>query len=162
LLSGETAPPSAYFTRAVTVDAPPEAVWPWLMQIGQDRAGFYSNDWLENLFAGDIHNAAVLRPEWQVRSVGDKIPMAGAETRRLMEPGRVYADVPGRFVLQPTATGGTRLLLREVLAIPERAGAVWLLWDPMHFTMERRMLEGIKERAEGRPFVPALVQVAAR
>jgi hypothetical protein len=172
-LPGDTAPPSTYFTRAITIDAPPGAVWPWLMQIGQDRAGFYSNDWLENLFGGDIHNAGVLRPEWQARSVGDRIPMAGEEVRRaggdytlltvrLLEPGRVYADVPGRFVLEPTAAGGTRLLLREPLAIPERAGLTWLVWDPMHFVMERRMLEGIKERAEGRPLVPGAVEAGAR
>jgi hypothetical protein len=172
-LLGDTAPPAAYFTRAITIDAPPAAVWPWLMQIGQDRAGFYSNDWLENLFGGDIHNGAVLRPEWQARSVGDRIPMAGEELRRAagdytlltvrqLEPERLYADVPGSFVLQPTDSGGTRLLLREALAIPERAGAMWLLWDPMHFVMEQRMLQGIKERAEGRPFVPPVVQAAAR
>jgi hypothetical protein len=171
-LPGDVAPPSAYFTRAVTIGASPEAVWPWLMQIGQDRAGFYSNDWLENLFGGDIHNAAELRPEWQDRAVGDRIPMAGEATRRaggdytlltvrLLEPERVYADVPGRFVLQPTASAGTRLLLREPLGIPERAGVVWLVWDPMHFVMERRMLLGIKERAEGQPFVPPEVDVAA-
>jgi hypothetical protein len=173
VLPGDTAPPSAYFTRAITIDAPPAAVWPWLMQIGQDRAGFYSNDWLENLFGGDIHNAAELRPEWQGRAVGDKIPMAGEQLRRaggeytlltvrLLEPERVYADVPGRFVLRPTGDGGTRLLLREALAIPERAGAMWLLWDPMHFVMEQRMLQGLKERVEGRPFVPPFVQATAR
>jgi hypothetical protein len=143
------------------------------MQIGQDRAGFYSNDWLENLVGGDIHNADVLRAEWQPRAVGDKIPMAGKALRRaggdytrltvrLLEPARVYADVPGRFVLQTTGSGGTRLLLREPLAIPERAGVTWLVWDPMHFVMERRMLLGIKERAEGRPFVPREVDIAAR
>src|SRR3954471_19521563 len=48
-LPGDAAPPSAYFTRAITIDAPPAAVWPWLQAIGQDRAGFLSNDWLENL-----------------------------------------------------------------------------------------------------------------
>ncbi len=172
-LTGDSAPPSAYLTRAITIDAPPEAVWPWLMQIGQDRAGFYSNDYLENLFGADIHNADALRPEWQQRALGDKIPMAGEVERqlggdytlltvRLLEPERTYGDVPGRFVLQPTQNGGTRLLLREALAIPERAGLTWLVWDPMHFVMERRMLEGIKERAEGRPLVAPAFQAAAR
>jgi hypothetical protein len=172
-LPGDAAAPVAYFTRAITVDAPPAAVWPWLVQIGQDRAGFYSNDWLENLFGGDIHNAAVVRVEWQPRAVGDRVPMAGAELRRLggdstlltvrtLEPERVIADVPGRFVLLPHGEQGTRLLLREPLAIPERSGLAWVVWDPMHFVMEQRMLQGIKERAEGVPFVPPAVEIGAR
>jgi hypothetical protein len=57
---------------------------------------------------------------------------------------------------------GTRLLLREPLAIPERAGYAWVLWDPMHFVMEQRLLQGIKERAEARPFVPPVVAATAR
>jgi hypothetical protein len=57
--------------------------------------------------------------------------------------------------------GATRLLVRESLAIPERAGWTWVVWDPMHFAMERRMLEGIQERAEGRALVPPVVQAAA-
>src|SRR6266566_6970266 len=73
VLPGDTADSSAYLTRAITIDAPPAAVWPWLVQIGQDRAGFYSNDYLENLTGANIHNADVIRPEWQVRAVGDKI-----------------------------------------------------------------------------------------
>ena len=71
VLPGDTETPSAYLTRAITIDAPPAVVWPWLMQIGQDRAGFYSNDYLENLTGANIHNADVIRPEWQVRAVGD-------------------------------------------------------------------------------------------
>src|SRR5581483_6946381 len=111
-LPGDTAAPSAYFTRAITIDAPTSAVWRWLLAIGQDRAGFYSNDWLENLIGGDIHNADTLRPEWRQRAVGDRVPMAGAPLRRLggevtlltvrsLEPERVIGDLPGRFVLLP-------------------------------------------------------------
>jgi hypothetical protein len=172
VLPGDTEPPSAYLTRAITIDAPPAAVWPWLMQIGQDRAGFYSNDYLENLTGANIHNADVIRPERQVRDVGDKVRMTTPEqtaiggqatqlTVRILDPQRVYADVPGRFVLLPAGEQATRLLLREKLAIPERSGLTWLIWDPMHFVMEQRMLQGIKERAEGRPFVPPVIQLAA-
>jgi hypothetical protein len=171
--AGDTAEPSSYFTRAITIDAPPAAVWPWLLAIGQDRAGFLSNDWLENLFGGDIHNADVLRPEWQQRAVGDKVPMAGTDLQRLggeytlltvrtLEPERVLADVPGRFVLLPQGDSGTRLLEREPRLIPERSGVAWLIWDPMHFVMEQRMLRGIKERAEGQPLVAPVVQATAR
>jgi hypothetical protein len=162
----------SYLTRAITIAAPPSAVWPWLTAIGQDRAGFLSNDYLENLAGADIHNADMLRPEWQVRATGDKVPMAGSAERamvgdytlltvRILEPGRVIGDIPGRFVLQPQGEASTRLLLRESLNIPERAGAGWLIWDPMHFVMEQRLLQGIKERAEGQPFVPPALQAAA-
>jgi hypothetical protein len=171
-LPGDTAPPSTYFTRAITIEAPPSAVWRWLLAIGQDRAGFLSNDYLENLAGGDIHNADRLRPEWQQRAIGDKVPMAGAAERRLagdytlltvriLEPERVVGDIPGRFVLQPIGDAGTRLLLREPLAIPERAGYAWVVWDPMHFVMEQRLLQGIKERAEARPLVPFVVIAVA-
>jgi hypothetical protein len=172
VLPGDVEAPSSYFTRAITVDAPPTAVWPWLMQIGQDRAGFYSNDYLENLTGADIHNADVIRPEWQARAVGDRVRMTSPDetavggdatqlTVRILDPERVYADMPGRFVLQPVGDHATRLLLREKLAIPERVGSMWLIWDPMHFVMEQRMLQGIKERAEGRPLVAPVVQAAA-
>jgi hypothetical protein len=171
-LAGDTAPPSTYFTRAITINAPPSAVWPWLLAIGQDRAGFLSSDYLENLTGADIHNADALRPEWQQRALGDKVPMgspgqramigdATTTTIRVLEPERVIADTPGRFVLLPQGDSSTRLLLRESLNDPLRAGAFWVLWDPMHFVMEQRMLQGIKERAEGQPFVPSVVQIAA-
>jgi hypothetical protein len=171
-LPGDTAPPQSYFTRAVTIDAPVSAVWPWLLAIGQDRAGFLSNDYLENLTGADIHNADALRPEWQMRAVGDRVPMASPVERalggdvtlttiRILEPERAIADTPGRFVLLPQADGRTRLLLRESLDDPLRAGAGWVLWDPMHFVMEQRMLQGIKERAEANALVPPGLQLAA-
>lgn len=159
VLPGDAAPPAAYLTRAISIDAPPSAVWPWLLAIGQDRAGFLSNDYLENLAGADIHNADTLRPEWQQRAIGDKVPMSGETERtlggdytlltvRILEPERVIGDIPGRFVLQPVGDSETRLLLREALAIPERAGYAWVIWDPMHFVMEQRMLQGIKERVD--------------
>ena len=172
-LPGDTAPPETYFTRAITIHASPAAVWSWLLAIGQDRAGFLSNDWLENFAGADIHNADALRPEWRQRAVGDRIPMTGEFERRfagdvtmltvrLLEPERLIADVPGRFVLLPRDDRTTRLLLREPLDGPERSGLWWVIWDPMHFVMEQRMLRGIKERAESQPLVPPVLQAAAR
>jgi len=171
-LPGDTGSPQGYLTRAITIAIPPNEVWPWLQAIGQDRAGFFSNDYLENLAGADIHNADTLHPEWQHRALGDKVPMSGGTERalagdstmltvRILEPGKIIGDIPGRFVLQPIGDTGTRLLLRESRNIPERAGLGWLIWDPMHFVMEQRMLQGIKERAEGQPFVPRLVQTTA-
>jgi len=63
-------------TRAVTIDAPPEAVWPWLAQIGEDRGGFYSYDWLERLVGAKMHNARAVHPEWQNLGVGDTVWLA--------------------------------------------------------------------------------------
>ena len=172
VLPGDSAPPSTYFTRAITIKAPVSAVWPWLLAIGQDRAGFLSNDYLENLTGADIHNADALRPEWRDRALGDRVPMGSPGLRAIfgpatttiihvLEPERAIADTPGRFVLVPQADASTRLLLRESLDDPIRSGSFWVLWDPMHFVMEQRMLQGIKERVEGQPFVPTVVQAAA-
>src|ERR1051326_8710843 len=83
VLPGDAAPPDDYFTRAITIDAPPSTVWPWLLAIGQDRAGFLSNDYLENLAGGDIHHSDTLRPEWQHRAIGDKVPTAGEAARKV-------------------------------------------------------------------------------
>src|SRR5919106_317233 len=65
------AEPAGQTTRGITIDAAPEDVWPWVIQIGADRGGFYSYDWLENLFGLDIHSADEVVPEWQQRAVGD-------------------------------------------------------------------------------------------
>src|SRR5512146_2147654 len=56
--------------RAITINAPAEQVWPWILQIGQDRAGYYSYTWLENVFRAEMHNTYRLVPEWQERHVG--------------------------------------------------------------------------------------------
>jgi hypothetical protein len=167
--------PAHRFTRAITIQAPPSAVWNWIVQMGQDRAGFYSNTWLENLACADIHNAGSLHPEWQHRALGDRVPLARpdllggyfgetAQTRIVaLEPERMIANIPGPIVLLPLDGGGTRVLLREALpASPLARFAGALVWDPMHFVMQQRMLRGIRERAEGRPLVPPWLRAAAR
>jgi hypothetical protein len=182
------ASPATYFTRAITIEAPPAQVWPWLVQIGQDRAGFYSNDWLENLIADDIHNADVIHPDWQTRHLGDVVPLvppgylggaAGSMVAGqpgvafgphvwLLDPPRAIADSPGRFVLVPIDGHATRLLFRESIAANTPGGGLVgvvagrLVWDPLHFVMVQRMLRGIRERAEARPLVPPALELAAR
>jgi hypothetical protein len=166
--------PSHRFTRAITIQAPASAVWQWVVQIGQERAGFYSNTWLENLTGANIHNADAIHPEWQQRKLGDRVLLArpdlfggffahGAETRIVaLEPYRLIANIPGRFVLLPIDGGATRVLLRE--AVPSTfTGRLFnsLAWDPMHFVMQQRMLRGIEERAEGKPLVPRSLRLAA-
>jgi hypothetical protein len=174
-------------TRAVTIDAPAGEVWAWLIQHGQDRAGFYSYDWLENLTGADIHNADEVRSEWQERAVGDGILMARPDLLggtmleastlrvRVLEPGQVLATTSASgdasaWVLVPSDAGSTRLIVRERVGSAgggRLTGVVddarrWLIWDPMHFVMQHRMLLGIKARAEGHLNPPLVVELAAR
>jgi hypothetical protein len=113
-----------------------------------------------------------IRPEWQQRQLGDRAPMGrqdvlsgpAAEATVLpidiLDPGRAIGHLPCVYVLQPVGTQATRLLCREynTYSLPVR----WLLWDPTHFTMERRMMLGIKAAAEGRSYPSVVLDVAAR
>jgi len=65
-------------------DAPPEAVWPRLAQIGEGRGGFYSYDWLERMAGAKIHNADVIHPEWQELGVGAGRPGSSASTSHIL------------------------------------------------------------------------------
>jgi hypothetical protein len=168
--------PKLRATHAVSIDAPPSNVWQWLVQIGQGRGGFYSYDWIENSLGLDVRNADKILPEFQDLNVGDLIPLApggfgipvvilvpeGAlvfhgDTRvgepvagMQMRPGD-YLNVSWGFYLFDTGEGRTRLV--------ERFLADWnpgfqstlfyrLFLEPGSFLMERKMLLGIKERAE--------------
>jgi hypothetical protein len=166
-LPGDRDPRTPQFEilHAVTIDAPPQRVWPWLVQVGQDRAGFYSYDWLERLFGADIHNVDEVRPEWQFRRVGDLVPATQPDYL-----GGVFGDRPGwvvdvvqpnealvlrgwgAFVLTSQPGGGTRLLVRSTMSndrIPVWAAALNLAaFQLPHFIMQRGMLLGIKKRAE--------------
>jgi hypothetical protein len=166
-LPGDRAPrtPALEILHAVTIDAPPTAVWPWLVQLGQDRAGFYSYDALERLFGADVHNVFELRQEWQSRHVGDRV-YAGPEgylgSVLRERPGwNVLVAEPdhalvlenwGAFVLQPGEHGGTRLLIRSTIShrrIPPWAAAVnFTAFELPHYIMQRRMMLRIKELAE--------------
>jgi hypothetical protein len=162
-------------TRAITIEAPVESVWPWLAQIGQDRGGFYSFDLLENAVGARMPIDDVLRPARQTWEVGNRLWMypadkaggAGFATLRTYVPGRVLGfatravgtrldqpeDGSWSFVLEPTGPGTTRLLIRGRLAARRSAAAVAfdrLVFEPIHFFMERRMMLGLKALAEGR------------
>src|SRR5215212_4605652 len=67
--------PDWSYTHAITIDAPRSAVWPWLVQLGQGRGGFYSYEGLENLIGCDIHNVGEIRPELQRLRVDDQVRM---------------------------------------------------------------------------------------
>jgi hypothetical protein len=143
-------------TRAVTINAPPGAIWPWLVQMGQGRGGLYSYELLENLAGSDLHNADRIHPEWQQLNVGDAIRpvpegyMGQADSPKYtvmaIEPNRsLVLAVFGTFLLEPIDEHSTRLIMRG------RSASALDAMEPFSFVMARRMLVGIKERAEGTP-----------
>lgn len=160
-------------TRAITIHAPPAEVWRWLVQIGQDRGGWYSYEGLENLFGLDIHNTDEIRPEWQVLSPGDQVRVAPPGALGMkdgyafrvaeVEPGRTLVlrqappeqpwDATWAFLLTPNEWGGTRVLVRSRSArMPGLTGQLARvggeLLDPVTLIMTRKMLLGIRARAE--------------
>ena len=141
--------PGVQTTRAVTIEARVEEVWPWLAQIGQERGGFYSYEWLENLAGCEMRNADRIHPEWQQREVGETVKLHWASGLKLarFEPPRVYAFQGWYFVLEPE-DGRARLIARGRYPRGIASVAYTLLLELPHFLMERKMLLGIKERAE--------------
>jgi hypothetical protein len=147
------------WTRAITIDAPPDAVWPWLVQAGFGKAGFYSNDLLDNV---GHPSATRLLPELQRLDVGDWVPMfsrvdnATAFKVQGFQPGRflVWAkpDSTWAWMLAPLPGGRTRLVTRIRQRYDRRAPASALLTAALmelgDFPMMRRMLIGIRRRAE--------------
>jgi hypothetical protein len=159
--------PSLEVQHAVTVDASPAEVWAWLVQVGQDRAGFYSYDWLERGFGADVHNVREIRPEWQTLRAGDFVratqpgyfaglfgdPLGWRVARA--EAGRVLVlENWGAFVLLPVGDEQTRFIVRSTMSnrrIPVWASALNLVaFQLPHFIMERRMMLTIKALAEER------------
>jgi hypothetical protein len=160
------APADLTATRAVTVHAAADDVWPWIAQLGQGRAGFYSYDFLENMVGCNIHSADRIVAEWQVIEVGDQVnlyPAVGLSVAHV-EPGRALVlrgglpMGPGRqppydftwaFALNTGPGDTTRLIVRERYRYSRRWAA--LLIEPVSlisFVMSQRMLRGIRERAE--------------
>ena len=128
-------------------------MWPWLAQVGQDRGGFYSYEWLENLAGCDMRNADEIHGDWQHREVGETVmlhPAIGMPVTRF-EPGRAIGLAGwGTFELEPLPGGRTRLVARGEPAHGAKRIFGALLVQIPHFVMERKMLLGVKERAEGR------------
>ena len=160
-------------TRAITIHAPATAVWSWLVQMGQNRGGFYSYDFLENLAGLNIHSATQIIPEYQHLEEGNQVRFAPrlifdfAWEVRMIEPERTLVlAVPGSseenmeagyphrswaFVLHRLDAHTTRLIIRS--RSDERPGLTGMLFhqmllEPIHFLMEQKMLRGIKQRAE--------------
>lgn len=152
-------------TRAIGIDAPASAIWPWLVQMGPGRGGAYTYDWIENLFGLNMHSADEILPELQNLAVGNTIPLGDKLRMRveILTPERAMVlrsdDCTwvwefGLYPEAPTAPGRctTRLVSRNRIQDPRTglwASAMSLYFmEPGSLVMERKMLIGIKQRAE--------------
>jgi hypothetical protein len=161
--------PFRVVTRAVAVDAPPDQVWPWLTQIGQDRSGFFSYTWLENLFGCHMPEIHHLRAEWSTRAVGDRIWMSSPDRADGRLCNVVAEVIPGRALvavgpddLERMAAGDQATWVWQWCALPgpvlgttrlvvrSRYGERVPGLEPVHFVMERKMLRTIDRLAEER------------
>jgi hypothetical protein len=145
-------------TRAVTVEAGPEEIWPWIVQMGFGRGGWYSYDWLDNL---GRPSAERIVPEWQQIQEGSYIPMGPGENQgmwvRAFEPDRWVlwgdkkGDVTWLWVLHPEGGGRTRLITRVRMRYRWTSPTILfsLLVEFADVFMMRKSLLGIKARAEG-------------
>lgn len=159
------------WTHGIEIDAPVERVWPWVAQVGADRAGFYSYEWLENLAGCQLQNAESLHTEW-IHRIGDNlmihpkappIPVVRVEPNRCLvafapadetarAKGRPWAAASWAFILDPLDGERCRLLSRFRTAcsrdFARRLAQGPTLLEPIGFAMDRRMLLGIRERAQ--------------
>jgi hypothetical protein len=162
-LPGDAFLPRAQYrsTRAIAIDAPPDSVWPWLVQVGCLRAGFYSNDLLDNL---GHPSATTIQPELQDLHAGNWVPMSPAATPTDRTAFTVHSfdenawllwakpDSTWAWRLTPAGGGGTRLVTR-IRAVYDWQRPLTALFGVVllefgDFAMLRRMLRGIKNRAE--------------
>jgi hypothetical protein len=147
-------------TRALTVDVPPSAIWPWLVQMGSGRGGAYTYDWIENLLGLNMHSADEILPQYQRLQVGDELPMGPGRpgmTVEVLDPPRTLAvrltdqNWVWIFALVPDGES-TRLISRNRIATSALAAMSRLFYtvfmEPGSLVMERKMLLGIRQRAE--------------
>jgi hypothetical protein len=159
--------PASPFTMAVVVNARPEHIWPWLVQMGYQRGGLYSYDWLDRLFGFlDRPSATRILPEFQQLAVGDKIPLPWGQGYPVaaIEPCSALVlemrnmtgfDWVWQFGLYPVDEKRTRLVSRSCV----HPRIVWarlfmVALEPAAFLMTRRMLLGLKQRSEALAGVP--------
>jgi hypothetical protein len=164
---------TGHVTHAITIQATPEQIWPWLMQIGQDRGGFYSYTPLENAFGCEMPRIEKIVSEWPDRKVDEEVwfgtpkHFGGKAYMRvaIAQPNSAFvlaasADLAARqaatwgFFLKPIASDRTRLIVR--LRVGETTGPWarilgYVFWEPAHFVMERKMMVTIRALAEKLP-----------
>ncbi|HET8936466.1 MAG TPA: hypothetical protein VFN67_23640 [Polyangiales bacterium] len=159
------------WTHGVEIGAKPEAVWPWIAQIGATRGGFYSYQWLENLIGCDVHNAEAIHPEWEMQ-LGDELKLhpkapglkivamergrwlvaQGAPDMQAKAAGQPWVSVSWLFYVEPLGTGRSRCVSRYRVDYSDdlrtRMSFGRSLVEPIGFAMDRRMLKGIQTRVE--------------
>ena len=150
-------------SRAVQIEAPTREVWKWITQIGQDRAGFYSYGWLENLVGSRMPDVDKQLPIWSTREVGELLIMAPPErfgqiaTMKIVavEEGHYYVAVNHEgtwaFIVEPVTESSCRFIARGTW-LPSRnlvaRFAHAAIFDPIHYIMEWKMVRKIKNLAE--------------
>jgi hypothetical protein len=157
------ADPHQSLTYAITIASPPDEVWPWLAQMGSDRAGWYSYDGIDN--AGRHSLDRILRRLQEVRLGSAFPPLPGVDelTVAMFEreaslvlawrPHRTAPIISWAFVLEPLRSAQTRLIVRARVRYLSSGQAIpfWLAWPFVHlghFLMQRKQLLGIATRAE--------------
>ena len=161
--------PVSQTTQAVTIRAQPEQIYPWLLQIGVDRGGMYSYDWLENIFGLNVHTLDRIDPRYQSPKPGDFwgfTPKASGDGPGVyvvrLDPNRAVLGCFGmrsvsptpctgtwQLVLQPQSDGATRLILRaRTDAASPMTGIFGAIFDPITFVMQRGMLLGFRDRIQ--------------
>jgi len=154
--------PASFVNHAVTIHAKPDQIYPWIVQLGAGKSGYYSYTWLETyLLNCPLVNADRIHPEWQDLKVGDEVKMCPKQPGpppyavAMLKPNQAvvlghqengrWVDV-WQFVIIPQPDGSSRLILRT------RTNAVGGFWDVIHpgvFVMERGLLLGVRDRAQG-------------
>jgi hypothetical protein len=168
-LPGDDIAPDPHYRidHSIVVHAPARFVWPWLVQMGQDRAGFYSYSWLERAFGARITNANEIHPEWQQLREGDLVravqpdylggifgTTVGWRVTRLVPGELMVLENWGAFIVQPIDSVTTRFTVRTRGAGTPTIASVLLspigvfVFEPAHFIMEQKMMRGIRDRAE--------------
>ena len=163
--------PRWQWTHAIEIGTPAAEVWPWVAQVGADRAGFYSYQWLENLVGCGIENADTVHPEWAVDvgadlllhpeapglrivevEAGHHLVAHGAPDPRLDLSADRWIAASWLFLVRPLAAHRCLVVSRYRLASsPHLANRLQYgptVMEPIGFAMDRRMLKGIKRRAE--------------
>jgi hypothetical protein len=163
--------PRLLYTRAVTIQALPEQIYPWIVQLGADKGGMYSYTWLEALIQCPQTNSDHIHEEWQDLKLGDKVQMCPdpnnppAYEVAKIEPNRaivfghqedgIWSDV-WQFILVPQPDNTTRLVVRSRSSLE---GWIWEMIRPGEFVMGQRMMRTIKELAESTEFLPAALNL---
>ena len=147
-------------THAISIRAAAADVWPWLVQMGQGRGGLYSYTWIENWIGCRMRNANRIHPEWQTLSVGDEVSLhpkaspllvaALCVNQHLVLQSSAGFPWSWAFVLSDDGEKDCRLLVRTRVgwSNPVLSLFLWPVMGPGHYVMERKMMHGIRVRAE--------------